>query len=289
MAISKRSSRSGRKKAPRRKAAAKERSTPEAAEVPVTELGAGRGGRGVRRAAEATGRAASAAANAAAGAALDASRRAVQASPTIVLRAASIIEEEVAMGIGAVKRIEQRFLDVDALRSQHPDHVMSRFRRDAHEAVDIILDIVTAAASTVGEQAGRMVNVTASQLARDGSAVGDDGARRASGTRLATVRVPGTVAPGSRGEVSVSLENASEAATAQFALHSSELVSAGGDRIPSGYVTFSPATLSVPPRESGLVKVTVAVPAAAPPGMYEGLLRATYLDGLRAVLAVQVA
>lgn len=285
MATSKRSGRSARKKAPRRKAATEER-VPEV-EVPPAgnPTSAEREERGVRRAAEATGRAATAAATAA----LDASRRAVQASPTIVLRAASIIEEEVAMGIGAVKRIEQRFLDVDALRSQHPDHVMSRFRRDAHEAVDIILDIVTAAASTVGQQAGRMVNVTASHMARDGAQNGDEGARRSSGARLTTVRVPGTVAPGERGEVSVSLENASETATAEFTLHCSELVSAGGDRIPSGNVTFHPATLAVPPRESGLVKVSVAVPSSVRPGMYEGLLRATYLDGMRAMLAVQVA
>ena len=285
MATSKRSGRSARKKAPRRKAAKEER----APEVEIPSVGNPASGeredRGVRRAAEATGRAATAAATAA----LDASRRAVQASPTIVLRAASIIEEEVAMGIGAVKRIEQRFLDVDALRSQHPDHVMSRFRRDAHEAVDIILDIVTAAASTVGQQAGRMVNVTASHMGRDGAPNGGDGARQSSGARLTTVRVPGTIAPGERGEVSVSLENASESATAEFTLHCSELVSAGGDRIPSGNVSFSPATLSVPPRESGLVKVSVAVPSSVRPGMYEGLLRATYLDGMRAMLAVQVA
>jgi hypothetical protein len=288
MAI-KKSTRTARKKKPARKAAKKPRAAEAAAReaaAPASEPAmSARDERGARRAVEATSRAASAAANAA----LGASRRAVQASPTIVLRAASIIEEEVAMGIGAVKRIEQRFLDVDALRSQHPDHVMSRFRRDAHEAVDIILDIVTAAASTVGEQAGRMVNVTASHMPRGTSAPEGNGAPQASATRLTTVRVPGTVAAGDRGEVSVSLENESEAATAEFTLHSSELVSAGGHRIPADHVTFDPATLSVPPRESGLVKVMVTVPAKSPAGMYEGLLRATHLDGLRAMLVVQVA
>lgn len=216
----------------------------------------------------------------------------MEATPTIVLRAASIIEEEVATGIGAVKRIEQRFLDIDALRAQHPDHVMSRFRRDAHEAVDIILDIVTAAAQTVGEQAGRMVNVSASYLPdRQGSpgTTNNGGSSSSAGIRLSTVRMPGTIAPGGLGELTMSLENESDAAVAEFTLHSSELVSASGYRIPADHVTFDPAALSVAPRASGMVKVTIRVPLDATPGSYEGLLRATQLDGLRAMLVVQVA
>lgn len=245
------------------------------------------------RAAERAKQATKRAAGAAAAAARDASRRVVEATPTIVLKAASIIEEEVAIGIGAVKRIEQRFLDVDALRAQRPDHVMSRFRKDAHEAVDIILDIVTAAATTVGERAGKMVNVTASHLKQgDGSTSqrkhGNSGSANAGVTRLPTVRMPGTVAPGKDAQLMMSLENESDATIAKFTLHSSELVSAGGARIPASAVMFEPATLAVGPRAAGSVAVRVCVPANAKPGSYEGLLRATQLDGLRAMLVVNV-
>jgi hypothetical protein len=246
-------------------------------------------GRASERATNVTKRAAGAAATAA----RDASRRVISATPSIVLKATSIIEEEVAMGIGAAKRIEQRFLDVEALRSQDPDHVMSRFRKDAHEAVDIILDIVTAAASTVGERAGKIVNVTASHLAegnasRSHQSDGEPGSANAGITRLPTVRMPGTVAPGKNAELTMSLENDSDTATAEFTLHSSELVSAGGARIPASAVMFKPATLAVGPRAAGRVAVRVRVPKDAKPGSYEGLLRATQLDGLRAMLAVNV-
>lgn len=290
MAASKRSSSAKRRSTSRRRSAKRPSGSAarEKEEVREETSPPSSGERRGKRVVQATSRAASAAATAA----LDASRRAVEATPTIVLRAASIIEEEVASGIGAVKRIEQRFLDVDTLRAQHPDHVMSRFRRDAHEAVDIILDIVTAAASTVGEQAGRMVNVSASYLPqRPGSAGTKDngGSTRSTGIRLSTVRMPGTIAPGGRGELTMSLENESDAAVAEFTLHSSELVSASGYRIPADHVSFDPATLSVAPRASGMVKVTIRVPLDATPGSYEGLLRATQLDGLRAMLVVQVA
>ncbi len=287
MAASKRSAAAGRKKATVRKATRRPTvSTPDGnderpAEGAATPIG---GRRAETRATDAASRSAGRAATAA----LDASRKAMKASPAIVLRAAAIIEEEVASGIGAARRIEQRFLDVDALRAQHPDRVMSRFRKDAHEAVDILLDIVTAAATTVGEQAGRMVNVTASHMPRAG-AQGNGSATDGGGLRLSTVRMPGTVSPGQKGELTISLENESDTATTEFTLHSSELVSASGDRIPADHVAFTPATLSVAPRATGMVKVQVRVPKTVGPGSYEGLLRATQLDGLRAMLTVQVS
>ena len=245
--------------------------------------------RAAERAAQATRRATGAAATAA----RNTSRRVVEATPAIVLKAVSIIEEEVAIGIGAVKRIEQRFLDVDALRAKNPDHVMSRFRKDAHEAVDIILDIVTAAATTVSERAGKMVNVTASHLNQGNAGASDSkqadpGSADAGATRLPTVRMPGKVAPGKQVELTMSLENDKDTTTAEFTLHSSELVSASGARIPASAVMFEPATLAVGPRAAGSVVVRVRVPANARPGNYEGLLRATQLDGLRAMLAVTV-
>jgi hypothetical protein len=246
-----------------------------------------------QRAADRGSRATRRAAGAAATAAKDASRNVVAATPTIVLKAASIIEEEVAIGLGALKRVEQRFLDVDALRAQQPDRVMSRFRKDAHEAVDIILDIVTAAATTVGERAGKVVNVTASHRRDDIDGTvqrmqRDAGSADAGTTRLPTVRMAGVIAPGADAELVVSLENESDSATAEFTLHSSELVSASGARIPSSAVMFHPATLAVGPRSAGRVSLRVRVPADAKPGSYESLLRATQLDGLRAMLAVTV-
>lgn len=221
---------------------------------------------------------------AAADTALGASRRAIRATPIIVQKAASILEEEVAMGIGAAKRIEQRFLDVAALRAQSPDAVMSRFRRDAHEAVDIILDIVTAAATTVGERAGRFVNITASGRHTTTTSP----AAEEPGIRLSKIRFTGAVKAGGDATVSISLENESDQQTAEFTLVAGELVSASGERIAASAVTFTPPTLSVGPRSSGQVVVRVAVPAGTRPGTYEGLVRATQLDALRALLSIEV-
>lgn len=210
------------------------------------------------------------------------SRRMAGAAPAIVIKAATILEEELASGLGAARRIEQRFLDVEALRGQNADAVMSKFRRDAHEAVDIILDILTAATQTVGAQTGKFINVTAGAAKqRDVGSVAPD-------VRVAALRVPGHVAAGAAAEVSMALENASDVAIASFKLHSSDLVSASGARISASHVSFTPGTLSVGPKQSGRVTVRVEVPARTPAGNYEGLVRATQLESLRAMLTVVV-
>jgi hypothetical protein len=208
--------------------------------------------------------------------------RAVAAAPAVVIKAASILEEELASGLRAAKRIEQRFLNVDALRSQNPDAVMLKFRRDAHDAVDIILDILTAATQTVSAQAGRFINVTAGT----GATKADDGL--APDVSVPALRVPGTVAAGSSGEVSLSLENTSEVGTSSFTLHCSDLLSATGAKIAAASISFSPETLSVGPKKSGRVALCVNVPDGTPAGKYEGFVRATQLESLRALLSVVV-
>jgi hypothetical protein len=213
---------------------------------------------------------------------LEASQRLLETSPQIVMKAISVLEEEVvASGLGAAKRIEQRFLNVDELRAQPPDAVMSRFRRDAHEAVDIILDVLTAATLLVGDRAGRVVNVTASRIA---SAAAPSPAQ----TGVPMMRVAAPVAAGATADLPLALENESEVATAEFTLHASELVTGSGARIPSDCVSFHPGTLAVGPRQVGQVSVQVRVPEGTPPGSYEGIVRASQLEQLRAVLLVQV-
>ena len=216
-----------------------------------------------------------------------ASRRLADEGPPLVLKAASILEEEIAMGIGAVKRIEQRFLDVDALRAQNPDHVMARFRRDAHEAVDIIVDLVAAAAVAVTERAGRVVNVTASRMA---SMAGPPPSAHSGGAELAlpVVHAPDTVAPGASTEVTIALENSGSRALAEFTLHCSELIESAGRRIPAHAVAFDPVTLSLGPRELGHVRARVTVPADAAAGRYEALLRAAQFDRPLAILSIRV-
>lgn len=50
----------------------------------------------------------------------------------VINSAVNVLEEEIAAGILAAKKIEKKVLDVDNIRSD-PDDLMNRIRRDTHE------------------------------------------------------------------------------------------------------------------------------------------------------------
>jgi hypothetical protein len=196
----------------------------------------------------------------------------------IVAQAAQILEEELSSGIGAAKQIEHRFLNVAEMRSASPDEVMARFRKDAHEVVDIVLDLINVPTRSLGGLTNRI-------------AVGDEGARKATPAPAAdapTIALPGDVRPGSSGTVPFSLENDGETATAEFVIQATDLVNAKGHKIPAGHVTFDPSKLRIPPHDRESITINVAVPVGTAPGTYSGLVLASKLERLRAVLVVNV-
>lgn len=198
----------------------------------------------------------------------------------IVQQAASILEEELAAGIVAAREVEKRFVDVQRLRSADAQEVMQRFRRDAHDVVDILLDMVTVATNAVGGLTQRAVTV--------GSPKRADGAVPLATAGTPSLDVPYKVKAGESIEVPLALENGGDVPTEALDFHSSDLVSASGRRIEADRVSFAPQSLVIAARHSEVVKVTVAVPADTPPGTYAGLLQASKLEQLRAIVTVQI-
>lgn len=200
---------------------------------------------------------------------------ATQAARRVVKQATAILEEEVASGIGAVKKAEHRMIDVPSLRAKNPDAVIHRFRRDAHEVVDILVDLAGAAIDSVGSVARRAVEIRGE-------------ASRTTPAGVATVPVPEAVTAGEAAEVSVLVENDGDDATEIFELTSSDFVSSTGGRIPSEEVTFTPQPLQIGPHANQRVSLSVRVPPDAAPGVYTGVVQATKLEYVRAVVVVTV-
>ncbi len=198
----------------------------------------------------------------------------------VVQLAASILEEELAAGIEAAKRVEQRFVDVGKLRGGNPEEVMQRFRHDAHDVVDILIDMVNLATNSLGGLAQRVVTI--------GGAKRSSTSAPGAAVDTPSLAIPRPVKAGQSIEVPMTVENASEGPTDALHFHSSDLVSAEGARIPAQQISFAPSDLVIGPHKSEIVKVTVTVPEGTPPGTYAGLLRASKLEQLRALLTVQI-
>lgn len=198
----------------------------------------------------------------------------------VVQQAASILEEELAAGIFAAKQVEERLINVRDIRAGKPEEVMQRFRRDTHEVVDIILDVINAATKSVANLAERAVSIRGVEKPAKGVPM-------AAGA-VTDLTIADPVKAGTSAEISMFIENGGDALTPEFSLQSSDLVSTSGHPIPAREIHFSPATLSIPPHGGMKFTVTVRVPDKTPPGTYAGLIQATSFNQLRAVLSVRV-
>jgi hypothetical protein len=97
----------------------------------------------------------------------------------------------------------------------------------------------------------------------------------------------GPVAPGSTAQVSIKLVNEDDQ-PAYVGFLSTALVGEDGAQIPAVNVSFHPREMTLEPGRNGAVIVSVTIPAQARGGFYSGLLRASRLEYLHAVLVVQV-
>jgi hypothetical protein len=209
------------------------------------------------------------------------------ATSRIVQQAASILEEEISAGIVAARRVEERFIDVQKLRTKNPEEIMQRFRRDSHEVVDILVDLVSLATNSIGGLAQRAikVNVTSGSTSPRNPTMPMSSASMG----VAMLQAPLPIKSGEAVDIPITLENDSEDTSETFHFMVSELISASGDRIEGQQVSFSPYTLVIGPRQSATLTVTVSVPEGTRAGVYSGLLQAQRLEQLRAVIAVQIA
>jgi steroid delta-isomerase-like uncharacterized protein len=95
------------------------------------------------------------------------------------------------------------------------------------------------------------------------------------------------VAPGETADVSISLVNA-DAHPAQIELFATDMVGQEGARIEACNLVFQPGTLTIDAGKSADMKVQVVVPVHTAAGTYSGLIRASRLCRVQAVLVVEV-
>jgi hypothetical protein len=201
----------------------------------------------------------------------------------IVAKAASILEDELAAGIVAAKRVESRVINVRQIRERSSDDLMLRFRLDAHEVVDIVMDLLTVAVESAGALADRSFSVRTTA----------DSARPVTLRRLLpeipVVLSQEPVHPGGNARFSLSLQDGSGKAVGPLEFQCSDLVSTDGGRLSAETIKFSPVPVLLPASGAARLDVTVPVPPTTSSGLYTGLLQARNQQDIRAVVTVQVA
>ena len=198
----------------------------------------------------------------------------------IVEQAASILEQEISAGIVAAKKVEECYVNVDALRTAAPEQVMQRFRADAHEVLDIVLDMINLSINAVGGLSGRVMNIRSTTVPK-----GSDNNKEAESiTELVVAEI---LKPETSGQVGMLVENDNDSATGKFSFITAGLLNAEGDRLDAKYISFEPADLEITAHDLEKVTIKVSIPKDAAPGQYSGVIQAPVLQ-IRVLLSVQV-
>ncbi|HEY8207064.1 MAG TPA: hypothetical protein VIG99_06275 [Myxococcaceae bacterium] len=203
----------------------------------------------------------------------------------VVRDAAKILEQELAAGLMAAKRVEERFIDVKQIRERNPDEVTQRFRRDAHEALDIIFDVITVAV----DQAS---NLTEKSFALSGRRTPlqspvPPAVQRKLTPQLPTLAPPEPILPGQTAELYISVENDADKPTQPIVFGSSDLVN-GERSIAGSNVKCVPNQVVLGPRAKERIAMQIHAPRDTVPGTYVGMFQAHNLPAVRAVLVVEV-
>lgn len=198
----------------------------------------------------------------------------------IVEQAASILEEEISAGIVAAKRVEERYVNVNSLRSGETEQVMQRFRNDAHEVLDIVLDLINLSINAVSGMSERAMNIRTATVAKENN-------NSKAEETLPELIVPEVLKPGESGKVGMLVENESGNATGKFEFSTSGLLSPTGDHLNAAHISFDPATLEIDANDLEKVNITVFIPEGTPPGQYSGVVQASAIQ-MRALLTVKV-
>lgn len=203
-----------------------------------------------------------------------------KSTSNVVQQAAAILEEEIAAGIVAAKKVEKRLITFNELHTDRSDGLIQRFRRDAHELVDIFLDLVGAATEYIGKLAQ-------SEISSQNTENQEDSKNKSTG-KIETLVVPQSIKAGKSSELTLTVENESDRLTKKFNFISTDLVNASGDRIPAGHITFMPPSITIVPSKTENVLLTINIPKDTPSGEYSGLIQSKKLNPFTAILMIQV-
>jgi len=200
----------------------------------------------------------------------------------IVAEAASILSEEITRGFDTAKKIGDNLGDATDKGRHDNTEVIQQFRSQAHSAVDVMINLVSLMANPVNGLTGQYLTGST-----DTPGTGSTGGSAGS-DNIPSLAISKATRPGGQVKFQMTLENEGDSQTERSGLISTDLQSSTGERISSDNVTFRPESVTLEPRESLKVDVIIDIPGDTPPGKYSGLIQATRLEMMRAVISVIV-
>ncbi|WP_346237023.1 hypothetical protein ABDK00_012710 [Niabella insulamsoli] len=196
----------------------------------------------------------------------------------VLSSAVNVLEEEIAAGILAAKKIEGEIIDVEDLR-EDPQDLMNRIRRDIHEAVDLIMDSVTAMARHFGSLSDTVLNKKSEEKPAP---------QQDSPQAIPVITASKPVKAGDTAVLYVTLSNDRQADPVIIAFRKAALCGKGKSVIAANAINMMPSPVRLSSGEEAEMTVQVKVPKTAVPGVYSGLFVDANDSGNRLIIHLDV-
>lgn len=204
----------------------------------------------------------------------------VNKAQRIVSSAVNVLEEEIAAGILAAKKIEKKLIDVDEIRS-NPDDLINRIRRDSHEVLDLYID-------TFASLSGKL-NTIIESLKTDPEEKPEPFHARARKKTDAIILEPdGPLKPGESCTLTLVVYEDTVGAAGKVSLRKSDLVGPDNQLISQRAISIVPRTLVVKGEAEREIRIILKLPKRILPGVYNALLTDIYNPLIRMILSIQV-
>ncbi len=190
--------------------------------------------------------------------------------------AVDVLEEEIAAGILAAKNLEKKMINVEEVRKENPEELMSRIRRDTHDAIDIILDAITVIVN-------QFTNLSDSVLKTK-----SNGATPKPADQIPVVKNEGVAKAGDNIEIPVLLTNDSKDEKMTFELNKTDLTEPGGNKILARNINLVPRMVVLEPEGEREVAIKIKIPKSCGAGTYSGLFQDNKNLNLRTVVTIAV-
>lgn len=210
------------------------------------------------------------------------SDRVMNKAQSIVNSAVNVLEEEIAAGILAAKKIEKKLIDVDEIRSD-PDALMNRIRRDSHEVLDLVID----GFASITKQMNEVVETLKNEKENQGNKKPKTPPKKSS-LGVIVLEPENPMKPGESVTLKLSMYEDSASETKTIELRKSDFIGSGNQKISLRSITIQPKKLQLKPKEEKDINITIKLPKNTISGDYNAFITCINNPQIRILIALKV-
>ena len=200
----------------------------------------------------------------------------------VINTAVNVLEEEIAAGILAAKKIEKKVIDVEDIRD-NPEDLMNRIRRDTHEAVDLFMDAIAA----ISKQFGLLSNTIVKETENVHKATPAANEKKREGT-VAVIEHEEPLHPGKTAVLHMSVADDTATKPVKIQLQKTDFCGPLQQKILSKNWHIKPAAFILKRDEAKEITIHIKLPANCKAGRYNALLYDPLNPSVRTVIGIEV-